>query len=508
MTDKWLSKAFFLRLLAAAAGGFAVFSSYQPLGWWLGGLLGVALLAIALAPWGSAQKHPSLQQGLLLAFVFTLVDTLFMLPWVGEFVGSVPYLGLCFTLAIYASLIGLGGVAILAQIPPKFAYFGFAAWYAAVEWAISSFPFGGFAWIRLAWGQVDGPLAAYSRVGGPALVGFITVLVAAGLIARRIIVPAIVLGLSLVLSIAWIDQPATPLREVKVAAIQGNVPRLGLDFNSQRRAVLANHVRQTAKLEEPVDIIIWPENSSDVNPFQDAAAATLIQEATNKAQAPILVGTITVDEVGSRNTMLVVNPDQELRDLKELAPDQYHYKKFLQPFGEWMPWRKFFRLFSPYVDQAGNFKPGTGNGLINIGGVPLGVATCYEVIVDSAYRDAVLAGAQLLATPTNNATFGFGNMTYQQLAMSRMRAIELDRSVVIAATSGASAIVLPNGKVTQQTKIFEATNLVETLPLKDTITPAARFGFKVQALLAMIGAVFAAWSLFKWRSQSTRRQTR
>ena len=150
--------------------------------------------------------------------------------------------------------------------------------------------------------------------------------------------------------------------------------------------------------------------------------------------------------------------------------------------------RDFFRNFSDLVDLAGDFKPGDGPGVVRIGNTILGVATCYEVAEDPAYRMAVKNGAQILATPTNNATFGFTDMTYQQLAMSRMRAIELDRAAVVAATSGVSAIVHPDGSVSQQTEIFEANHLVEALPLRTGLTPAARFGAVLEWLLVLAGA--------------------
>ena len=158
-----------------------------------------------------------------------------------------------------------------------------------------------------------------------------------------------------------------------------------------------------------------------------------------------------------------------------------------------MPFRSFFRLFSPYVDQAGNFKPGDGNGVVHIVAatlgrtVAVGIATCYEVAFDAAYRDAVRAGAQLLATPTNNATFGFTDMTYQQLAMSRFRAKELDRAVVVAATSGVSAIVAPDGSVRDHSEIFTQDQLVASLPLKQGLTPAARWGGNIQWGLTIVG---------------------
>ena len=109
------------------------------------------------------------------------------------------------------------------------------------------------------------------------------------------------------------------------------------------------------------------------------------------------------------------------------------------------------------------------------------------------------AGAQILTTPTNNATFGFTDMTYQQLAMSRLRAIETDRAVVVAATSGVSAIVHPDGSVSQHTEIFEPAHLIEKLPLRDSVTFAVRYGELIQWLLVGFGLVIMLASLFRTR---------
>lgn len=475
-----------LRLLLAAAGGALAYTSYEPHGYWFLGLVGAALFIGSLVPWGTASSK---RAGALLGVVHFLTCYLLLLPWVGEFVGALPYVALAVTEALYGALIGAAGVVMLrSRLWAPF--FPFA--YVAVEFLRSSWPFGGFAWVRLAWGQINGPLALLAPVGGPALVTFAAVLAALGLtlVASR----RFVLGVSLVLVVLLTSISALPLtnssatdtgERVTVAAIQGNVPRMGLDFNAQQRAVLANHVESTKKVTEPVDLVIWPENSSDVNPFADKKARALIEEAVASVQAPVVVGTITRDEVGPRNTMVVFDP--------KLGTGEYHHKKYLQPFGEWMPFRSFFRLFSPYVDQAGNFKPGDGNGVVHMVAatlgrtVAVGIATCYEVAFDAAYRDAVRAGAQLLATPTNNATFGFTDMTYQQLAMSRFRAKELDRAVVVAATSGVSAIVAPDGSVRDHSEIFTQDQLVASLPLKQGLTPAARWGGNIQWGLTIVG---------------------
>lgn len=486
----------FARLALAAIAGLATYASYEPLGWWIAGILGMATLYGALMPWGT-KRGPSLRSGALIGFVHALVLYLLLLPWIGEFVGNMPYIALSIVLAIYAIATGIGGVAIARW---RYGFLAFAFFYALIEWVRSSWPFGGFAWVRLSWGQINGPLADLAAWGGPALVTVATVLVGSGLAglfirqrgpriaaATAIIIP---LALGLVAGLG-VNRPEHTTGEVDVAAIQGNVPRMGLDFNAQRRAVLSNHVRVTEELAasgaQP-DLVFWPENSSDVNPFTDPQAAQMIAGAVDAIDAPTMVGTITQDEVGDRNTMQVFDP--------ETGVGEHHHKIYLQPFGEYMPMRDFFRNFSDKVDMAGNFKAGNGDGTVQMGDVVVGVATCYEVIFDDAMRDAVLNGAQILTTPTNNATFGFTDMTYQQLAMSRMRAIETDRAVVVPATSGVSAIVHPDGTVSQSTEIFESDVLTETLPLRDSITFATRYGSQVQAVLIIMGLVLVAGALW------------
>ncbi|AJK68847.1 apolipoprotein N-acyltransferase [Corynebacterium marinum] len=498
-----------LRLLLAAASGFLAFTSNEPLGWWIAGVLGMAGLYVSVMPW-KGRPGPSLRAGALIGFVHALVVYLFMLPWIGEFVGNLPYVALSVFCALYALAAGLGGVAVARW---RYGFLAFPFVYVLVEWARSSFPFGGFAWVRLTWGQVNGPLADLAVWGGPALVTLAAVVVGAGLAGlltrdRRVRVTAVAAVIlpsaaGLLTGLTVVDREEATVGQVTVAAVQGNVPRMGLDFNAQRRAVLTNHVNVTEQLAaqvgesgEELDLVIWPENSSDVNPFADERAGQLVAQAVAAVDTPVLVGTITRDEVGDRNTMVVMDP--------ETGRGDHHHKHFLQPFGEYMPMRDFFRMFSPYVDQAGDFKPGPPEFTVRMDDIVLGVATCYEVAFDPAYRQAVLDGAQLLSTPTNNATFGFTDMTYQQLAMSRMRAIEVDRALVVAATSGVSAIVHPDGSVSQETGIFEPGTLVETLPLRDSLTFAARYGHIVQLGLIILGGMLLAAALVTARRKPLR----
>ncbi|SDS07657.1 apolipoprotein N-acyltransferase [Corynebacterium timonense] len=498
-----------LRLALAVASGALVYCSYEPLGLWFLAIAGCAVFWIALMPW---RDRPSGWLGALLGFVHGASIYVLLLPWVGEFVGAAPYLALSVALALYSIPVGAFGV-LLARL--RYGFVLFPLVYVAWEFLRSSFPFGGFPWVRLAWGQIEGPLRYLAPWGGTALVTTATVLVACAVVAvvasrrpaaRLTALACAVVPAGLAFAAGAAAPPAGPTPEeatATVSAVQGNVPRLGLDFNAQRRAVLSNHVEQTKNLAasgaDP-DFVVWPENSSDVNPFADAEAAAQITEAVSAVDAPVVVGTITRDEVGARNTMVVFDPVTGAGDR--------HNKKYLQPFGEYMPMRDFFRLFSEYVDLAGNFKPGDGDGTVQVGDVILGVATCYEVAVDAAFRSAVDADAEILATPTNNATFGFTDMTYQQMAMSRFRAIETDRSVVVAATSGSSGIILPDGSVVEQSGIFEPALLTAELPLRSTVTPSMRFGAALEWLIVACGVAAMLWSLVRRRGGYAARENK
>ncbi|QDZ42590.1 apolipoprotein N-acyltransferase [Corynebacterium sp. sy039] len=520
-----------LRTGAAALSGILIYASYAPLGWYCAAIIGVALLFLALAPatlirelssFALRNKQPlkktkhkattkkktpistldlSGRTRFFLGFVHGMVLYLLLLPWIGELVGAFPYVALCVYLSLWSGLLGVC-FSIISKKFVRGALVCFPFIYATIEWGRSTIPFGGFAWVRLAWGQVDSPLVYFAPWGGAPLVSFLTTGIAMLFLAlclsqffRKVLISLIVFGLINVN--AWLSGGSADQGHIKVAAVQGNVPQLGLEFNAQRRAVLRNHVVETEKITQPVDAVFWPENAADVNPFSDTQAGLMLGQALDRVQAPILLGTITEDASGLHNTMVVMDP--------RTGKGDEHNKKFLQPFGEYMPWRSFFRMFTPLVDLAGDFKPGNGTGTVAMHtaqsnqNITVGITTCYEVAFDQAGHSAINAGAQILTTPTNNATFGFSDMTYQQLAMSRMRAIELDRSVIVAATSGVSALIDPDGVVKQKTEIFTSDTLIDDMPLRSSVTFSARYGHFVEPILGCIGIVLLGISIFSQR---------
>ncbi|MYS05323.1 apolipoprotein N-acyltransferase, partial [Streptomyces sp. SID6041] len=284
-----------------------------------------------------------------------------------------------------------------------------------------------------------------------------------------------------------------------VAAVQGNVPRLGLDFNAQRRAVLDNHVARTRELAADVkagrapqpDFVLWPENSSDIDPYANADAAEVIDGAVDAIGVPTVIGAVVAPETGKlRNTLIEWEPDR--------GPVATYDKRHVQPFGEYIPLRPLVRLFNSNVDRVSrDFGAGTKIGVFDLAGTKVGLATCYEAAFDWAVRDTVTHGAQLISVPSNNATFGRSEMTYQQLAMSRVRAVEHSRSVVVPVTSGVSAVIRPDGEIVAETKMFTPDVLVEKVPLRSSLTPATRMGTLPEALLVALAAAGLGWSALR-----------
>ncbi|MEO3978356.1 apolipoprotein N-acyltransferase [Streptomyces sp. CAU 1734] len=489
---------------AALLSGALLFLSFPPRPlWWL------AVPAFALFARTLRGRRPRAAFGL--GYLTGLGFLLPLLIWTGEEVGPVPWIALAAVEALFIAFTALGIAAVtrLAAWP---------VWAAAIwilgEAARARVPFGGFPWGKIAFGQADGLFLPLAAVGGTPLLSFAVVLCGFGLyetvrllLARRrtgrsaraplaaalltlfVPVTAAVAALPLVDASAE-DGTAT------VAAIQGNVPRLGLDFNAQRRAVLDNHARRTEQLAAEVkagtaprpDFVLWPENSSDLDPYRNPDARMVIDRAVKAIGVPTVVGAVLTPDTGKlRNTLIEWDPER--------GPVDTYDKRHVQPFGEYIPMRSVVRLFSSDVDRVRrDFGPGDKVGVFDLAGTKVGLVTCYEAAFDNMARDTVTDGAQLISVPSNNATFGRSEMTYQQLAMSRVRAVEHGRSVVVPVTSGVSAIIMPDGEVIRKSGMFTPDALVEEVPLRSSLTPATRLGAWPEIALVLIAAGGLGWS--------------
>jgi apolipoprotein N-acyltransferase len=521
------------RLSVAILAGLLLCSSYPGFNWWW-----AAILAFALLAWVLTRPATSLLGGFGYGFLFGLAFYPPLIHWVSILVGAIPLLALVAVCALFPGLFGLAAV-VVRQLPGWPIWFGLL--WAAQEWLKSTVPFGGFPWGVVAAGQTEGPFLPLVRLGGVPLLSLAIVLVGCSVTAiayeiaswlrsshaqaadspPAVMLPAVCICLVFFATAAiWpqVRHSGTGSGNepvVTAAVVQGNVPRLGLEFNAQRLAVLANDVRETRNLADDVhagrapqpDFVVWPEDASEVDPLRNPDAAQQISAAVEAIGAPILVGTV-LDVAGrpanapaQTNTVIVWNP--------KTGPADRHDKRIVQPFGEYLPWRGFFRHLSGLADWAGYIVPGSGTGVVHAAGIPVGVATCWEVIFDRALRDAVRNGAEVLAVPANNANFN-QTMSEQQLAFSKVRAVELDRYAVVASNVGISALVTPDGRELVRTGFFEPAYLDNQVRRKTTLTPAAKWGPIVQGtLVAVAVAVLLAAMLHNgWFTEINRRSSK
>lgn len=436
----------------------------------------------------------------------------------GALAGLCFGLGLMLPLVRWITVIGFDAWVALALLEASFYALTGMAWawlrpmriwpvacasvWVGSEWMRGAVPFGGLPWGRLAFGLVESHFVRYGRVGGTALVSFVVVLVVglavAGFERRRdrgasaaVLLPALALiALGMILPVG----PASPVGTARVAAVQGNVPGEGMDPFSERRAVLDNHARATRDYAADVaagdrpapDLVIWPENSSDIDPFSVPSAFAEIDRAVKAVGVPTLVGAIVdgPDAGHVQNMGIVWDPVE--------GPGATYSKRHPVPFGEYIPFRGLLSRVTGRLDQIPrDMFRGSRVGVLDVGGVAVGDVMCFEVAYDGLVRSVIEGGGQMLVVQTNNATYAGTGQLEQQFAISRYRAIETGRSVVVAATNGISGFVSPDGSVMVQSDQNVADVLAEEVTLAGGVTWGVRLGFWVEAGLSLAGLAFA-----------------
>lgn len=484
----------YVRAALAVGVGASLIVAFQPYDVWIVAIVAVGGFALLV------RDQPIGRAGLL-GLLTGLGFFIPFLVWTGDEVGPIPWLLLGVSQALFFVPLGIG--TMLAQRLPGWPVWTAAVW-VADEALRGRLPWGGFTWGKLAFSQVDGPMLGLAGWGGSVLVTF-GVAVAGGLLAwaalRR---PAwqragAVAAAAGVVAIGLGMPGAAPNGDrVTVAVVQGNTPGQGLDFNARRRVILDNHVEATHSLAADVasgaepapDLVIWPENSSDINPFSDGAAFDDIDGAVRAIGVPTLIGTIvpTADERNVENTAVVWDP--------VTGPGQTYVKRHPMPFGEYIPFRSIAERIAPdaVARQPRDFVAGDEVGVLDVAGVAVGAVICFEVAFDGLVSDAVRGGAEILAVQTNNAGFGYSPMTEQQLAMSRLRAVEHGRPTLVAALAGVSAVIDRDGQVTDRLELFtQGVMVAEIEPSDDTTVATAVGGWPEVVLTAgALGAVLLA----------------
>ena len=557
---RWTSRP--ATLLLAVAAGAALWASFPDVGAWPLAFVGVGLLFAALRRDGRRAAGWNVLVGLVAGLTFWLPH----LWWANFATDTVPWIALAVLETLFFAGFGAlwtwarrwGWVRRHAMAQAAV----FAVLFVAVEQWRSEIPFGGFPWGRLAWTVAGAPTGRAAWLGGTTVVSLLVA--AAGVLlalavgtllrapwrdaARRaraaasagaFVAAAVVLAVGpLLLPLAHdpgtreVSDPQDPghvgtvvdagtataqAGVLRAGAVQGNVSEPGEGSFANRAEVLNNHLQGTYAIADEqaagdlgdapgdaVDVVLWPENGSDLDPQTTPDVAAAIDDAAQAVGAPVLVGAQEFPESGGRyNVALLWEPG--------VGVTERYAKQHPAPFGEYIPIRGFVRLFSSQVDRVTtDMIPGTEPALIDLpvdgaaighgsgpATVPMATVICFEVAYDEIVRDAVQRGAQVLVVPTNNASFGYTAESTQQLAMTRLQAITTGRAAVQVSTVGVSGVVAPDGTLVARTQLFTPDHLVADLPLRTELTPAVRAGYwpgwavGAAALVLVVGGVVA-----------------
>ncbi len=497
-----------LHLPAAVAGGALVGLSLPPLGIWPMGIVGVALVAWALAD-RSAGKRLGLG----------------MLAGVGQFSISLAW-SLQFNTAGYVALtiVEAAFIAVAcALVPPGRGRLpALAGLFVLAELARQSWPFGGLPLGGVALGQMDGPVGLTARIGGPLLIVGVTVLAGAGLgallppatgstshrhgdiaspFARRL---AGALGLlvaaavTVVATVAPNGAHAGSATDLRAALVQGGGKRGLNQLQVPPSTVFDAAIQATATLRPGPQLILWPEDVVGLSgAFPGSSAEKTLSSIARAHHATLFAGvTYPVGSTQFRNEIVAFSPSGTLVSTFE--------KVHRVPFGEYVPDRGFFGHFANLKDVPRDAIAGDGSGLMVTPAARVAVLVSYEVFFAARGRSGVRAGGRLILVPTNTSSYSNSQAPAQEIAASRMQAVEEGRYVLQAAPTGYTAVVDNDGNVLSRTPLSSRAIIVTTVPLLSGSTWYERFGDLPVVIAALVAAV-AGWLLaLAARRQSAR----
>lgn len=439
-----------MRIIGYLFAGLISSTSFAPFGFWISAFVGLGLWFFLLDQSRRATR-------IIGSYIYGLGLLLPTQHWTGIYVGNFPWLLLCLVQSLFFIL-----PAVFFTKSIRFKPFIFASSYVLVELLLRTIPFTGFGWSRLSYTQTQSPISIFYPLGGVVLVAW---LLAFSVAIRRLSAAVVILMFFLLTLIAPTEINGS--REIKVALIQGGVNKLGLDFNSKPREVFFRHLNQTNQLTESVDLIIWPENSVDIDINQNSDIKQQIVDMSLAKSAPILVGGVIDSNSGLKNQSMLFDP----------YLSQIYTKRYLTPFGEYLPIRSIATSVSPYAKQINDFVAGDQNQVFTIRSASFETLICYELINDR-FRDEI--SSNFLVIQTNNATFGDTAQLEQQLNIAKVRALESGRNIAYVSTTGITSLLTSNGEINRSLDKFQQGSLIGEIPLVEGKTFAQRYGYLLE----------------------------
>ncbi|MGA3214207.1 MAG: apolipoprotein N-acyltransferase [Acidimicrobiales bacterium] len=492
-----------LRALAPLGAGALVALSLPPFGLWP-----LAFLGVAITYW--ALRNRSLAGRAGVGLETGLGQFAIGLFWADKF-----------TLVGYAALVVLESAifAVACALTPsgRLRVPGLAALLTLAEWTRERWPFGGVPPGGIGLGQVSGPLVSTARLGGTVLLVGVTYLagVALGDLAvswerrRRlaggardngflggVLSLAVVAALGVFGALAPDGGPA--LGTLRVALVQGGGQRGLSDLEIPPAVVYSAEVRTTRQVRPPVDLVLWPEDVVALNePLQASPESAQLSGIARGLHATLLVGvTETVGATRFRNEVVAYSPSGEVVGIFE--------KVHRVPFGEYVPWRSFFSHLANLQAVPRDAVAGHGSGMMATPAGPVAILVSYEVFFPDRGRSGVRAGGQLIVVPTNTSSYSSEQAPAQEIAASRLQAVEEGRDLLQAAPTGYSAVIDNRGEVLEQTPLSAAAVLRARVALRDGATVYERFGDDPTLVLAVC-AIVAGWAVVFTERRRARR---
>ncbi len=456
--------------------GLLLGAGYAPMGVWPATIVGVALFTWLIS-------GRTAWQGAALGGIAGLALNSLTIHWIGV-LGIPVAVALVLFMSLWSALLG-AMVALLTRLR-LWVLLVPTAW-VAVETLSGRIPFGGFPWNRLAYTTVDQPVSGWLPWIGVTGVAFLLSLVAhLGLEALRerrhrlrVVAAAVVIVVAGGM-LKFVPQ-ADPEQQVTIGVVQGNVNRDLHGTPAYASSVTNNMLSETIFLlastratgATPLDFVLWPENATDRDPLTEPLTRRLVEASVALAGVPIFVGAVMdgPDPATERQTTGIWWDPQT-------GPGDRYDKRNLVPFGEYIPFRDALLPRLPILEQIGRQSvPGTGPGVLTgptdqYQNLQVGDVICFELAYDGTVYDTVRAQADVIVSQSNTNTYGGTFEVHQQLAINRVRAMELGREMVVATLNSVSGLVDATGALQDPTAEFTAAHRSFTVPLRSNVNIA------------------------------------